>query len=240
MLSENSTPKTQARAFSLFAFAGNLGIFLGPVIGGALSNPAEQYPGAFKHIQLFRDYPYALPSIVAGATGGSAAIINGLFLKETLKTKGDHEHGAEPPLSTWEVLESPGVPMVLYLYLHSIFIGLAWTAVAPVFWFTSVKLGGYGLPPIHISLLLGCAGLAQAFWLLFVFPPVQHRFGTGGVLRYCSMASPIGFIVSPLCNVILKRGLTAPFWTLAIFNTILGSAGSMTFSRLSALVCMDV
>lgn len=33
MLSENSTLKTQARAFSLFAFAGNVGIFLGPVIG---------------------------------------------------------------------------------------------------------------------------------------------------------------------------------------------------------------
>lgn len=33
MLSENSTFKTQARAFSLFAFAGNVGIFLGPVIG---------------------------------------------------------------------------------------------------------------------------------------------------------------------------------------------------------------
>jgi hypothetical protein len=33
MLAENSTPKTQARAFSFFAFSGNLGIFLGPLIG---------------------------------------------------------------------------------------------------------------------------------------------------------------------------------------------------------------
>jgi hypothetical protein len=33
MISENSTQKTQARAFSYFAFTGNLGIFLGPVIG---------------------------------------------------------------------------------------------------------------------------------------------------------------------------------------------------------------
>jgi hypothetical protein len=33
MLSENSTYKTQARAFSWFAFSGNVGIFLGPVIG---------------------------------------------------------------------------------------------------------------------------------------------------------------------------------------------------------------
>jgi hypothetical protein len=33
MISEHSTPKTQARAFSFFAFSGNLGIFAGPVIG---------------------------------------------------------------------------------------------------------------------------------------------------------------------------------------------------------------
>jgi MFS family permease len=33
MLSENSTKHTQARAFSFFAFASNMGIFLGPLIG---------------------------------------------------------------------------------------------------------------------------------------------------------------------------------------------------------------
>jgi len=33
MLSENSTPKTQARAFSWFAFTSNCGIFVGPLIG---------------------------------------------------------------------------------------------------------------------------------------------------------------------------------------------------------------
>jgi hypothetical protein len=33
MLSENSTKHTQARAFSFFAFASNMGIFIGPLIG---------------------------------------------------------------------------------------------------------------------------------------------------------------------------------------------------------------
>ena len=33
MISENSTKKTQARAFSFFAFTNNLGIFLGPLVG---------------------------------------------------------------------------------------------------------------------------------------------------------------------------------------------------------------
>lgn len=33
MLSEISTKHTQARAFSFFAFASNMGIFIGPLIG---------------------------------------------------------------------------------------------------------------------------------------------------------------------------------------------------------------
>lgn len=43
MISEHSTAKTQARAFSWFAFAGNLGILFGPLIGGALADPVHQY-----------------------------------------------------------------------------------------------------------------------------------------------------------------------------------------------------
>jgi len=50
--------------------------------GGGLSNPAEQYPSVFGRIQLFKDYPYALPTFATGAIGASAAIINALFLKE--------------------------------------------------------------------------------------------------------------------------------------------------------------
>lgn len=37
MISENSTKHTQARAFSFFAFASNMGIFLGPLIGTYLA-----------------------------------------------------------------------------------------------------------------------------------------------------------------------------------------------------------
>jgi hypothetical protein len=33
MITENSTPRTQAKAFSVFAVAGDIGLFLGPLIG---------------------------------------------------------------------------------------------------------------------------------------------------------------------------------------------------------------
>lgn len=97
MLSENSTKETQAQAFSYFAFAGNLGIFIGQIFGeccvlgmvhmaniyagGALERPAEKYTHFFGY-QFFHDYPYILPGLVTSIVALSAAIITIFFIKE--------------------------------------------------------------------------------------------------------------------------------------------------------------
>jgi hypothetical protein len=52
------------------------------IVGGGLSDPAEQFGGIFRRIGFFTEYPYALPTFVAGAIGVSAAIMSGLFVKE--------------------------------------------------------------------------------------------------------------------------------------------------------------
>ena len=82
MISENSTKKTQARAFSYFAFTGNLGIFVGPFIGGLLESPAAKLPSTIGRIQFFVDYPYALPGFASAAFGLTAAIVGAIFLRE--------------------------------------------------------------------------------------------------------------------------------------------------------------
>jgi MFS family permease len=81
MFGEISTPPTQARAYSYFAFAGNVGIFMGPLIGG-LAKPAEQYPSLFWNIQFFKDFPYLLPTLVAGGVAAISVITSALFLEE--------------------------------------------------------------------------------------------------------------------------------------------------------------
>jgi hypothetical protein len=52
MISENSTPKTQARAFSLFGFTGNLGIFLGPLLGTLHITLVELFLGLSNVLQV--------------------------------------------------------------------------------------------------------------------------------------------------------------------------------------------
>ncbi|KAE8449021.1 hypothetical protein EG329_008609 [Mollisiaceae sp. DMI_Dod_QoI] len=234
MLSENSTPKTQARAFSFFAFAGNVGIFLGPLIGGGLADPAEQIGGFFKKIQFFQDYPYALSTFVTGVIGASAAIACALFIKETMekKVKGDDATPTPAPMTTWELLNSPGVGIVLALYGHVMLLGLAYTAVCPVFWFTAPELGGYGFTPIQISMFLGGIGISQGIWLLVAFPYLQRRFGTGAILRACYIAWPIFFFAAPICNLFLRWGgkWETAFWIVSPTLQIGGSGVSMAFT----------
>ncbi|KAI9050323.1 hypothetical protein LZ554_005490 [Drepanopeziza brunnea f. sp. 'monogermtubi'] len=232
MLSENSTPRTQARAFSFFAFSGNLGILLGPLIGGALQSPAKQYGGVFVDIKFFRDYPYALPTFVTGSIGAAAAVACGIWVKETLKrrVKSDNRSEPEAPMSIYEIMRAPDVGYVLFLYTHVMLLGLAYTALSPLFWFTEVSLGGYGFTPMQISLFLAGIGVSQAIWLLLFFPSLQRKYGTGNIIRVCYISWPIFFATSPLCNYLLRHGHTTAFWIIAPTFQIAGSGVAMAFT----------
>ncbi|KXX74100.1 Protein ZINC INDUCED FACILITATOR-LIKE 1 [Madurella mycetomatis] len=240
MISEHSTPKTQARAFSWFAFTGNLGILFGPLIGGALADPARQYHGVFGNVPLFVDYPYLLPSLAVGVIGLSSVVVTALFVEETLvkrPTGGSEESGAAKPepRSIWELVKSPGVPIVLYTYAHIMLLAFSYTAIVPVFWFTNVDLGGFGFSPLQISLMMGLTGLSQAIWILLVFPPIQNRIGTNGVLRVCAAAYPLFFFICPLFNVLLREGSPASvtaFWIIAPTLLCLGCGVSMSFTAI--------
>ena len=102
--------------------------------------------------------------------------------------------------------------------------------MAPVFWFTEPALGGFGFKPIQISLFLGGIGISQALWLLIAFPILQHRYGTGGVLRGCLYAWPIFFASSPICNMFLRKGWTTAFWVTAPTLQFAGTGVAMAFS----------
>ncbi|KAI0883059.1 MFS general substrate transporter [Annulohypoxylon maeteangense] len=249
MISEHSTAKTQAQAFSWFAFSGNVGMFIGPLLGGSLVDPAHQYPRVFGGVKFFEEYPYILPSIVAGCIGLATALVAALFVEETLK-KDKRSHpkpnptddddteataGApkRAPMSTLELLNSPGVKIVLYNYSHVMLLGFAYTAIVPIFWFTNVKLGGFGFSPLQISLMLGLTGISQATWLLFIFPPLTNHLGTNGVLRAAGTAYPFFMVIMPFMNLILYQDTPAArtvFWIVMPILLVLGSGVSIAFT----------
>ncbi|KAG9505255.1 hypothetical protein J7337_002221 [Fusarium musae] len=235
MLSELSTPETQAKAFSWFAFGGNIGIFLGPIIGGALADPAHQFPRAFGNVQFFIDYPYALQGIVVGLISSTSCVTTALLLKETLHEpkKSHNEENGEPRMSTWELVKSRQVALVLWAYSHAMFLAFVFTAILPVVLYTPIELGGTGFNAFQISIYMAIQGASQAIWLLIAFPILHRHLGTRGVMKICGYAYPWFFVGFIILNTLLRadtHATTVIFWILGAVVTVVGPGVSMAFT----------
>ncbi|KAH8913363.1 MFS general substrate transporter, partial [Atractiella rhizophila] len=210
MVRENSTKKTQARAFSLWAFARNIGITLGPLIGGSLADAPTNVGGIFQRISIIREHPYALPCFFAGGMGYAATLASLFFLKETLPPNKGEMKEKDP--SVLSLLKVPGVVHVVGLQVNILIVAFGFTAIISVFWFTSVPLGGFGFSPAQILVLLSLTGICQALWQLLFFPWFQIRRGTKFVLVTSSWIYALSMIFPPFMNTLLRNGLDDIFW----------------------------
>ncbi|KAK0612137.1 major facilitator superfamily domain-containing protein [Immersiella caudata] len=245
MIAENSTPKTQARAFGWFSIGGNLGIFLGPVVGGAFASPATQYPGLFSGIEFLERHPYALPGFVTGLISFTGAITVALFLKETLPREREPQHGrfrwqhqqhqqqSSSQLTLLEIVKAPSVMLVLSLYGHVMLLAFAFTAILPILLYTPVQLGGFGFGPSLISLIMATEAASQALWLVLAFPPLHRRLGNRGLLQACGLAYPLVFAGYILLNQLLRDGsdtARAWFWVACAIESLVGPGVAMSFT----------
>ncbi|KAH8176470.1 major facilitator superfamily protein [Sarocladium implicatum] len=251
IIAEISTKDNQALAYGWFAFVQNIGLFIGPLIGGVLADPADQYPGVFGGIRFFENYPYFLAGVVPGLLSASSAILCAIFLKETLDTSkskpsangnadqpssnaanGNNDNDSEQ-LSMWELIRSPNVGIVLFSYGHVMFLAFAFTALVPVVLYTPVKIGGLGFPPTWIAIFMAVNGASQALWLLLAFPRLHKRFGVKGVMWGCAVIWPWEFLCYIVLNYLLRDGSQSAvvwFWILAGFVAIVGPGISMAFT----------
>ncbi|MCJ1269927.1 hypothetical protein MMC22_009820 [Lobaria immixta] len=77
----------QPRAFSIMPLVFTMGSIFGPALGGALANPAANYPSIFGNSAFFKRYPYALPNIALSVIFMIGLTTGTLFLKESLESK---------------------------------------------------------------------------------------------------------------------------------------------------------
>lgn len=77
----------QSRAFILLPMCFNIGIIVGPVLGGVLADPIQAYPNVFGPGSLIggddgvwwmKQWPYALPNLISALLIFTATV--GIFL----------------------------------------------------------------------------------------------------------------------------------------------------------------
>ncbi|XWW97547.1 hypothetical protein V2A60_005531 [Cordyceps javanica] len=243
MISDHCTPATQARAFSWFAFAGNVGIFVGPLVGGLLADPAAQYPDLFGGWRFLRDYPYAAPGFAVSAIAASGVVLSVLFLQETLdrdahKTRQQQQQQQQAGskaerLTIVQLLRTPGIPTVLFVNGSVMIMAFAFTALLPVVLFTRVEIGGLGLSAFQIAVYTAVQGLSQAVWLLCVFPPLHRRLGNKKLLMVCAVAYPFFYLAYIILNELLRLGTPAAMawaWVVGPLAAMVGPGVSMAFT----------
>jgi hypothetical protein len=118
---------TYIKAFAVFSFFRNLGIFGGTLIG-ALANPAEQYEGIFKRIEFFSRFPYAFPTLIAGVVVICTLLISIFYIKETLDFAKANHPNKPKQMSFLELLKFEGVGIVLFIWCMASLLGFAFTA----------------------------------------------------------------------------------------------------------------
>jgi MFS family permease len=85
MASENGTLMTnryQSRAFLLLPMCANVGVIVGPLLGGITSDPATNYPDLFGGIRWLEKFPYSPPNLLSAIFLFSAAVTVFFVLEE--------------------------------------------------------------------------------------------------------------------------------------------------------------
>jgi len=130
--------------------------------------------------------------------------------------------------------------MVLFILGSMFSLALAYTAVSPVFMYTSIGAGGWNFTDQQIAYFLALAGASQAAWMLLAFPPLQARYGTGALMRTVCLAYPFFFASYPIFNEMLRHGYTTAFWIGWPIVLVLASGVSMAFGESLLHACWDL
>ncbi|THH19255.1 hypothetical protein EW146_g1876 [Bondarzewia mesenterica] len=254
MIAEITDPSNLAQVYAYMPIAWSTGGTLGPMIGGSLSRPAERFPNVFGDSELMKEYPYFLACAVPATFSALAWFITFFLLKETVrspvsfrrmlgfrKTKEDlaSENNAllqdgpvdesEQPLPVHALL-IPRVLIAAVNYASLSLVDIAYRAVQPLFYSTPIELGGLGLSPPTIGLILSIFGILNGVFQVFFFARIHDRWGTKNVFVAGLLSVIPCFALFPVMNVMARtEGMSVAVWCAVALQTVISVAISLSY-----------
>ncbi|KAJ7098561.1 member of major facilitator superfamily multidrug-resistance, DHA1 sub-family [Mycena belliarum] len=233
MMGELTDETNIAQGMALMPVVWSTGAIVGPMIGGWLSSPAEQYPNSFfAHVQFFTDYPYALPCFVVAAYCATAWLLTFVFLKETVIVKPVVPGAQRAPRPSIKTVLIPRVLIAVANYSLIAFLDMSLRALQPLFYTSPIALGGLAFGPSVVGSTLAAFGLVSGLWQAFAFSPIYERLGLKNVF-VLSQSTFLGmFALFPLMSLAAQRAghVNAAVWTMLAAQGVLYVIMDMGFS----------
>ncbi|KAF9479984.1 major facilitator superfamily transporter [Pholiota conissans] len=219
----------RADAFALMPALWAFGATMGPLLGGTLTRPADQFPDVFK-ARFWTEYPYFLPCAAPAAIVFMVLVITGTWFKETVTWKKENAAKPASPLllpadelireydDTRITLSSLlTFPVVISIanYMTLAFLNIATNALLPLFFHMPIELGGLDLDPILIGYAMGVYGLGTGAFQIFFFARIVRRLGTRRTFIMSMAAFVPVFLMFPIISILAKdKGVFWGVWAL--------------------------
>ncbi|KIK48308.1 hypothetical protein CY34DRAFT_798414 [Suillus luteus UH-Slu-Lm8-n1] len=194
MVGELTDSTNMAQGFALIPIMWCIGGFIGPLIGGTLARPQDNWPRLFAH-PFWSKYPYFLPCAAAacGLLVGFFVLL--FFLEETLSTKrrpkltattlnisngpnsNDREGLSQTPNMPVRSLLTPTTIIPIANYAMLALLDIAFMALLPLFFSTPTYLGGLGFAPSYIGLWMAIFAIADGIFQALFFAKIVDWIG---------------------------------------------------------------
>ncbi|KAJ7486878.1 major facilitator superfamily domain-containing protein [Mycena latifolia] len=221
-MADMTDPSNRAQGFAYIPVVWDVGAAFAPLVGGFLARPQDRFPHLFSG-KFWGEFPYFLSCL---AIGGFVLLIYfvvfALFKETVPRTKCSSVADAQVP----DALRSRGprpvrelltFPVLISIanYVALAFLYITISAILPLFLAMPIPIGGLGLSPAKIGIILSVYSAATALFQVAFCATLINRFGATRVFIVgMSTCLPI-FALFPLMSTVAQHtGLTPVVWTL--------------------------
>ncbi|KAJ7737770.1 major facilitator superfamily multidrug-resistance, DHA1 sub-family [Mycena maculata] len=232
VMNEISDSSNAADIFSLIPLMWSVGATMSPFMGGVLANPAAKWPDTLGKIHFLWTHPYFLPCAVAACIAFISFAFAFVGLRETLpsaiarqnkkhKKRNDFASDTDPLLPTpGHLVEQPDTaesmlplrdlltrPVLIAVLNHGLlcFCDMSYESLLPLVYATPIGLGGLGLKPYDIGLIMGVCGICNALVQTFLGGRVIRYFGPRRIFTASFCALILAFSAYPLLSFFAER-----------------------------------
>ncbi|MFC3068679.1 MFS transporter [Phenylobacterium soli] len=209
-LADVTAPEKRTRVMSWMSASWNVGLIVGPSLGGFFAKPSLGPIG------------FQLPLFIASGLFATSAICIALFIKESRAR--DLTNTFRP--NRWAAFgEAYRHPVIGRLFLVTFMAGFAFTGVESVFGLWTQAKFGWG--PRDVGVAFAFVGVASALTQMTVTAPLSERFGQGVMLA-------VGMAIVMLCMALQPFSVGGPMTIALMSLSAIGT--SVAWPNVSALI----